>query len=150
MPPLPPAGLALFLKHPEPGQVKTRLAAALGPERAARLYWECALLVMAKTLRLKGADVFVFFTPAERRVEMEGLVMARFGRFEGRFVPQADGDLGTRILAAVPGTALASDQLYRESDLAIDWCEDVDRLPRAAVERIVGMFEDAGATVELK
>ena len=33
------------------------------------------------------------------------------------------------ILAAVPGRALASDQHYREADLAIDFCEDV---PRAA------------------
>ena len=31
------------------------------------------------------------------------------------------------ILAAVPGCALASDQHYREADLAIDYCEDVPR-----------------------
>lgn len=101
MPDRPPSALALFLKHPAPGQVKGRLVAALGAERAARVYWECALLVMAKTLRLTGTDVFVFFTPEERRVELEGLVMARFGRFEGRFVPQARGDLGARIHAAL-------------------------------------------------
>ncbi|MFQ6024007.1 MAG: HAD-IIB family hydrolase, partial [Acidiferrobacterales bacterium] len=34
-------------------------------------------------------------------------------------------NLRDRILTEVPGTALASDQLYRESDLAIDYCEDV-------------------------
>src|SRR5918993_4181103 len=32
--------------------------------------------------------------------------------------------LAARILAQVPGCALASDQLYREADLAIDFCED--------------------------
>jgi len=57
--------------------------------------------------------------------------------------------LAAQILAAVPGTAVASDQLYRDSDLAIDWCEDVPPLPRAAVERIVGMFEEAGATAKV-
>jgi len=57
--------------------------------------------------------------------------------------------LATRILAAVPGTAVASDQHYRDSDLAIDWCEDVAPLPRAAVERIVAMFEAAGATAKV-
>ncbi len=36
-----------------------------------------------------------------------------------------------RILAAVPGCAVAADQHYREADLAIDYCEDVPRLPRA-------------------
>ena len=37
--------------------------------------------------------------------------------------------IGARILAAVPGCALASDQPYRETDLAIDYCEDVPALP---------------------
>ena len=50
------------------------------------------------------------------------------------------------ILAAVPGAALASDQLYREADLAVDFCEDVAPLPRAEVDRIVALFETAGAT----
>src|SRR5689334_11457177 len=40
--------------------------------------------------------------------------------------------LGRTIVAAVPGSALASDQHYRETDLAIDYCEDVPPLPRAA------------------
>jgi HAD superfamily hydrolase (TIGR01484 family) len=53
--------------------------------------------------------------------------------------------LGERILAAVPGSALASDQPYRLSDLAIDYCEDVAALPRSAVDRIVALLEEAGA-----
>jgi len=36
------------------------------------------------------------------------------------------------ILAEVPGCALAADQAYRETDLAIDFCEDVPALPLAA------------------
>ena len=57
--------------------------------------------------------------------------------------------LRERILAAVPGSALASDQLYREADLAIDYCEDVSPLPPAAVRRIVELFEEAGATAKV-
>ncbi len=57
--------------------------------------------------------------------------------------------LGAQILAAVPGTALASDQPYRELDLAIDFCEDVPRLPEAAVDRIVACFDAAGATCKV-
>ena len=57
--------------------------------------------------------------------------------------------LADRILAAVPGAALASDQLYRESDLAIDFCEDVPPLPAAAVDRIVALFEEAGCTAKI-
>ena len=54
-----------------------------------------------------------------------------------------------RILAAVPGAALASDQLYREADLAIDFREDVPPLPHADIDRIVALFEAAGATAKV-
>lgn len=57
--------------------------------------------------------------------------------------------LAARILAAVPGAAIASDQLYREADLAIDFCEDVPALPPAAVARIVALFEEAGAVAKV-
>ena len=54
-----------------------------------------------------------------------------------------------RILREVPGCALASDQLYREADLAIDFCEDVPRLPLAAVDRIVALMQAAGMTAKI-
>ena len=49
----------------------------------------------------------------------------------------------------MPGCALASDQLYREADLAIDFCEDVPPLPRAAVDRIVALMEAEGMTAKV-
>ena len=58
-------------------------------------------------------------------------------------------DLSGRILAEVPGAALASDQGYREADLAIDFCEDVAALPMAEVLRIARLFEDAGAQAKI-
>lgn len=54
-------------------------------------------------------------------------------------------NLAEEILEQVPGTALASDQAWRECDLAIDFCEDVARLDEAAVDRIVELFVAAGA-----
>ena len=41
------------------------------------------------------------------------------------------GIVAARVLREVPGCALASDQPYREADIAIDFCEDVPALPRA-------------------
>ncbi|MCA0401605.1 MAG: HAD family hydrolase [Proteobacteria bacterium] len=57
--------------------------------------------------------------------------------------------LAQRILAGVPGTALASDQPYRMFDLAIDHCEDVAPLPPAEISRILEMFEAVGATAKV-
>ena len=54
-----------------------------------------------------------------------------------------------RILREVPGCALASDQLYREADLAIDYCEDVPRLADAEVDRIVALMRAAGMTAKV-
>lgn len=54
-----------------------------------------------------------------------------------------------RILAAIPGCAVASDQTYRETDLAIDFCEDVPALPDSEVVRIVNVFEEAGAVAKI-
>jgi len=97
----PSAAIALFIREPSPGTVKARLSASLGPEKAARFYWECALLSMARALRLHGAEVFVFFRPMERRSRIEELVMSRFGHFEGKFIPQEGATPGERLYNAL-------------------------------------------------
>lgn len=58
-------------------------------------------------------------------------------------------ELGERILSEVPGTGLASDQSYRDLDLAIDFCEDVEPLDPDAIDAIVNCFERAGATCKV-
>ena len=57
--------------------------------------------------------------------------------------------IGEQILRDVPGAALASDQPYRETDLAIDYCEDVAPLPLAAAERIAALMRQAGLHAKL-
>jgi HAD superfamily hydrolase (TIGR01484 family) len=57
--------------------------------------------------------------------------------------------IGQRIVNAVQGCALASDQRYRESDLAIDYCEDVAALPRRDVDRIVALMQAEGMTAKV-
>jgi hydroxymethylpyrimidine pyrophosphatase-like HAD family hydrolase len=56
--------------------------------------------------------------------------------------------IARRILREVPGCAIASDQPYREADLAIDFCEDVAPLPLEAVKRIVALMEEEGLTAK--
>jgi HAD superfamily hydrolase (TIGR01484 family) len=57
--------------------------------------------------------------------------------------------IGSEILEAVPGAAIAADQLYRETDLAIDFREDVAPLPDAAIDRIVAIMEHHGLTAKV-
>jgi hydroxymethylpyrimidine pyrophosphatase-like HAD family hydrolase len=58
-------------------------------------------------------------------------------------------ELSTLILSNVPGCGLASDQHYREADLAIDFCEDVPPLNEFEVQRIVTLFQQAGAQAKV-
>ena len=50
------------------------------------------------------------------------------------------------ILAEVDGAAVSADQAFRVADLAIDFREDVPPLPRSAIDRIIELCEEAGAT----
>jgi HAD superfamily hydrolase (TIGR01484 family) len=57
--------------------------------------------------------------------------------------------IGARILAQVPGCAIASDQPYRETDLAIDFCEDVPPLPLESAARIAELMRAEGLTAKV-
>ncbi len=58
-------------------------------------------------------------------------------------------DLADDVLTAFPGTAWASDQAYREIDVAIDFCEDVPALPLATAQAIAERFHAAGAEAKV-
>lgn len=110
--------LLVFLKYPEPGRVKTRLAAALGPERAAALYREWITLVFRRVQPLR---------PMVRVVGCyDGAPQAAFEPW----LPAADawwrqptGDLGARLDAAFrywlneggPAAAIGTDCLDLEA-----------------------------------
>lgn len=57
--------------------------------------------------------------------------------------------IARQVLAEFPGTALASDQAYREIDVAIDFCEDVPPLPLATAQEIARRFVAQGCTAKV-
>ncbi|MGE4505278.1 MAG: hypothetical protein AB7D51_08005, partial [Desulfovibrionaceae bacterium] len=58
--------ILFFLKYPAPGEVKTRLAASIGPERAAELARAMAEDMLDELRWVEEADLAVCFAPAER------------------------------------------------------------------------------------
>jgi HAD superfamily hydrolase (TIGR01484 family) len=52
--------------------------------------------------------------------------------------------VAARVLKEVPGTALAADQPFRVSDMAIDYREDVPPLPAAGVQEICRILREEG------
>jgi HAD superfamily hydrolase (TIGR01484 family) len=57
--------------------------------------------------------------------------------------------IAQRIMAQVPGCAVASDQAYRLCDLAIDFCEDVPALPLAAAQHIAALMQAQGMNAKI-
>jgi uncharacterized protein len=114
--------LLVFLKAPRPGQVKTRLAAEIGDEAAARVYRELAERVLAQTApREREYERTVFFTPEEARAEVSRWIPAE------TLVAQEGADLGQRMHAAFAGA------FARGATRAALIGTDVPRLARAHV-----------------
>jgi len=57
--------------------------------------------------------------------------------------------IADQVLKDFPGTAIASDQAYREIDVAIDFCEDVPPLPLATAQKIAEAFHREGAAAKV-
>jgi rSAM/selenodomain-associated transferase 1 len=83
--------LGVFAKWPQPGEVKTRLAATTSPQWAASLAQACLLDTLDRLARVPKRR-FVIFTPATAQSSFASVVA---GRFELR--PQSSGDLGQRM-----------------------------------------------------
>jgi len=84
----------VFLKYPEPGQVKTRLAATVGAEAAARLARHFAEQTLAAAAGL-GLAVTVCYAPPERGPDVRAWLGTDF-----EYSAQQGADLGERMQGA--------------------------------------------------
>lgn len=57
--------------------------------------------------------------------------------------------IAAEVLQQVPNAKISADQLYREADLAIDFCEDIERLSDAQIGQIVTIMQNHGLTVKV-
>ena len=81
----------IFAKEPLPGQVKTRLTPPFSPEMACRLY-HCFLEdIIEETVRLRGMEIALAYTPAGARGFFQGLAPPQV-----RLVAQEGRGLGER------------------------------------------------------
>jgi rSAM/selenodomain-associated transferase 1 len=92
-PPSSPKRLIVFVRAPNPGTVKTRLAAEIGPTAALAAYLELVESLLSRLQGLPGVELH--FTPAEERRGVEGWL-----REGWKASPQSPGDLGARMNSA--------------------------------------------------
>ncbi|GIW73143.1 MAG: hypothetical protein KatS3mg102_2685 [Planctomycetota bacterium] len=114
--------VVVFAKPPVPGQVKTRLVAALGPEGAAALARAFLLDAWGAVAACPWAEPYLASTgplPAE--------LVAQLG--PGRILLQGEGDLGARLERVLGGL------LARGAPAALALGADSPGLPRRLLEQ---------------
>ena len=130
---------------------------------ALQILHQAGLVVVPVTGRPAGwCDMIARFWPVDAVVGENGAFYFRYDRHSrhmNRRYAKTHAErlsdrarltaLGGKITRAVPGAAISADQGYRESDLAIDYCEDVPALSTAEVDRIVALFKEEGATAKV-
>lgn len=92
-----PNALIYFVKYPEPGKVKTRLAKTIGNEAAARAYQSLAEgnFLVAKSLNSAAVQTNVVFDPEEKEKEIRNWLPGA-----ADYWPQNGVDLGERLALA--------------------------------------------------
>lgn len=139
--------LLVFAKEPVPGQVKTRLAAAVGDERAAAIYRELTAVTLTHAAEARCEGVVgrleLWCAPDARSPYFAALAEAHGATLHR----QGEGDLGARMAAAI------ADALTRASAVLLVGtdCPTIDggylARARAALTRhdaVIGPADDGG------
>ncbi len=137
--------LIVFLKWPEKGKVKTRLASAVGEEEAACIYKKLAedTVSAVRSIAGKTTGITIAFDPPERESEIKKWI---HGNFE--FLSQGDGTLGDRLSKAAH---LAFEKGIKKVILIGSDCPNIDAftIHRAfwalsKKDMVIGPSEDGG------
>jgi len=117
--------IILFVKFPQPGQVKTRLARTVGDEVAVGIYRQLVMRLVRMLRRVDVEEVRICFDPAEKHLEIDRWlrpVWLTMGEEDSAgeepvnetalvFRPQSTGDLGERLESAFSETFRESEEV---------------------------------------
>ena len=135
--------LLIFVKYPEPGRVKTRLAEDLGHEKAAEIYASMAESVIHNLSKSKNYKTLIFFDPPDRKREMENWLGKRY-----QLLAQEVNSLGERMLNAFDKTfSLGADKAVIIGTDCLEITEEI--ISRAfqsldEMDVVLGPAEDGG------
>jgi rSAM/selenodomain-associated transferase 1 len=91
--------LAIFLRYPHPGKVKSRLATSLGQEKAANFYRLCTEQLFGEIERVShDFKKYIFYSDKSDENDIRQWAGPGFS-----YLPQAEGNLGKRLEQAFSG-----------------------------------------------
>ena len=141
-PSTPTRQLLVFLKDPQPGQVKTRMASDIGDEAAAAIYRACAELTLERLAPLRQ-EIRLCVDPPQAIARIRGWLGAGW-----TMTPQRGADLGERVARATHEAF--ADGAQRVAVIGTDspWLtsDDIDAAFREleAADVVVGPTDDGG------
>jgi rSAM/selenodomain-associated transferase 1 len=115
--------LVIFARAPQPGQVKTRIAAELGTLAAVEIYRSLAAQTIASARMGASYGVTIEYSPRDSESLMRDWLGASLP-----LRPQRDGDLGARMAAAI------DDELARGAQRVVVIGTDCPGLTPAVIE----------------
>jgi rSAM/selenodomain-associated transferase 1 len=121
--------ILFFVRNPERGEVKTRLAATLGQNVARDLYC-CFILDMLSALQRAGFPVIICYYPEDALDHLKGIVGEGYA-----FQPQYGEDLGERMKNGM------MDSFAQGLDRAIVIGSDIPDLPGAFIQESFAALE---------
>jgi rSAM/selenodomain-associated transferase 1 len=121
--------ILFFVRNPERGEVKTRLAATLGQNVARDLY-RCFILDMLSALESTGFPFVICYYPEDALDDLKGIVGDRYA-----FQPQYGEDLGERMKNGMV------DSFAQGLDQAIVIGSDIPDLPQAFIRESFAALE---------
>lgn len=139
------AAIGLFVKYPEAGKVKTRLAKTVGKEEAARIYDELARtnFEVLKQIQKENVEAVIYYDPPERKKEIEAWLPKA-----SLYLPQRGKTLDERLIEAFKelfhkgyqkALIVGSDTLALSERILQDAIEKLDEK-----ELVVGPAKDGG------
>ena len=127
--------LIIFVKYPEPGQVKTRLTPDLSPGEAAAFHRALAADIIAAHSDTPDFDTIVFFSPPDRKKDFVNWLGSGT-----RFEVQEGADLGEREQNAFTGVLGAGEGFgYNRAVLIGTDCPSLDN---EKIERAFALLDD--------
>lgn len=125
--------LLVFVKFPEPGKVKTRLASAIGADQAAAIYRLIAETCLQRYQSIPNTDCIVYYAPAEEKDQIETWLGQSFF-----YEAQPDGGLGERL-------QYGFQRCLPRYKKVIALGTDSPDLPLAYIEKAIASLEDHDA-----
>ena len=127
--------LIIFVKYPEPGQVKTRLTPDLSPGEAAVFHRAIAADIIAAHSDTTEFDAIVFFSPAGMKKDFTGWLGsgARLETQQGADLGEREHNAFTRVFGAGEGFGY---------DRAVIIGTDCPSLDNEKIERAFALLDD--------